>query len=434
MRHGYRTVRHSRSGLQRGIQGALIAALLGAVAVAAAPVGGDDHLSAIAAMDSVHAAIGEIDRAERLSVQGPDAYRGAAQRAINDLVGSGDSRYKSEGDTPAGAEGALERLDGLADRSGSSPWAAPISAARVNVLAAVTQMEEALRSENLDDFQLHVSEALELLEMAVGRSTELGPLGGLSGALANTGLGVPMHARVTNGCTEPKSAPASGVVDGYLMYVAVPLTQASTTLPEALGTTVVSRENDILILHTAAQKLAGKLCAGAANEDSEPEHLATTGTVAVNPAVREPDLQHRSADPPGKGDPPKPPALYTEEQARAGKQIFDKQCVVCHGKNLQGASAPSVAGDDFLSAAHSNGWSVEDLRSIVAYNMPFNAPGTLSDKQAADVIAYLLAANCYPPGDTAFPQKETPTLGDIKLEQARKSQPNEDELGTCKVQ
>ncbi|MBI1397975.1 MAG: c-type cytochrome [Betaproteobacteria bacterium] len=466
-----------------------------AVDTAAAPSAGDDHQSASAAMSALQTAIGDIDRAERLGTEGPDTYRDAAQSAINDLVGPNDDRYRNVGGKTATDAGALPRLNALSDRSGKSPWAAPISAARVNVIAAVTQLTEALHSSDLDHFQLHASDALELLEMAVGRSTEIGPLGGLSGALATTGLGVPVHGRVTNGCSLPKVAPASGVVDGYLMYVALPANGKSATLPQALGTTFVSRNGDILVLHTAARKLESKLCGRQPDPRSKARQMAAVHAGAADPVHAGSDPQHgASADPPSSGtkeaasdpasnDPPgkqssssdpsassgkqassggsssgskdsssssvsdsadagnasskdsgsTPPALYTEKQASAGRQIFRSKCVACHGKNLQGKSAPSVAGDDFLSAAQRNGWSVDDLRSIVAYNMPFNEPGSLSKKQAADVIAYLLASNCYPAGDKPFPEKETKVLGKTKLTNAKANKPSDAKLGTCNV-
>ena len=76
---------------------------------------------------------------------------------------------------------------------------------------------------------------------------------------------------------------------------------------------------------------------------------------------------------------------------------------------------------------------MEDLRSIVAYNMPFNAPGSLSGEQTANVIAYMLAANCYPAGNEPFPEQDKAALGDIKLRKPEHAQPSNKQLGTCTV-
>jgi mono/diheme cytochrome c family protein len=127
------------------------------------------------------------------------------------------------------------------------------------------------------------------------------------------------------------------------------------------------------------------------------------------------------------------PALYTSKQAKAGKRVFNNKCVACHGENLQGKSAPSVAGKDFLEVANRNGWTLQDLRNVVVYNMPFNNPGTLSKHQYADVLAYLLAANCYPAGNKPFPKDGSDALGKLHVEPPGSMHPTDKKTGVCSV-
>jgi mono/diheme cytochrome c family protein len=165
---------------------------------------------------------------------------------------------------------------------------------------------------------------------------------------------------------------------------------------------------DRLLAYTSAEELLPALC-------SRPRTAQVEETGAFLPAVLasaprgwiRPVAARNQADP--------PPALYTKQQALAGKALFAEQCVSCHGKNLQGTAAPGVAGTDFLQTARRNGWTLEDMRSIVFYNMPFNAPGSLSAEQYAQLMAYLLAENCYPPGREPFPTQDDPSLANVPL-------------------
>jgi polar amino acid transport system substrate-binding protein len=111
-----------------------------------------------------------------------------------------------------------------------------------------------------------------------------------------------------------------------------------------------------------------------------------------------------------------PPQLYTRQQAEAGKIIFMTNCARCHGKDLQGATAPANAGTAFLTTAKAVGWSVATLRSLVVANMPMDRPGSLSAQQYADVVSFLLASDCYPAGHTPFPTQSTAELARTKLQ------------------
>ena len=80
-----------------------------------------------------------------------------------------------------------------------------------------------------------------------------------------------------------------------------------------------------------------------------------------------------------------------------------------------------------------NKWTLADLRSLVVENMPLNNPGTLTPEQYANVMAFLLASNCYPAGSVPFPQKDDPSFASIKVGPVAGAQPTDPKLGTCAV-
>ena len=95
-------------------------------------------------------------------------------------------------------------------------------------------------------------------------------------------------------------------------------------------------------------------------------------------------------------------APYTRAQVQAGKAQYAVSCRACHGAQLQGVSAPALAGSAF-GKSHLN---ISALRTIVTKQMPLTAPGSLTATQYAAVMAYLLAANCVKPsgnGTAPFP-------------------------------
>ena len=94
--------------------------------------------------------------------------------------------------------------------------------------------------------------------------------------------------------------------------------------------------------------------------------------------------------------------VYTEEQAKRGEELYEKQCSPCHGDKLAGReSAPPLTGGAFLS--NWNGLTLGDLFERVRKTMPQNAPGKLSRQQNADILAYMLKFNEFPSGKTELP-------------------------------
>jgi thiosulfate dehydrogenase len=81
-------------------------------------------------------------------------------------------------------------------------------------------------------------------------------------------------------------------------------------------------------------------------------------------------------------------AVLPSDSAR-GHELFGRICALCHGPDGQGIGrAPALWGARSYSIAASMA-RVERAASFIRHNMPFNAPGTLTDQQAWDVASYV---------------------------------------------
>lgn len=93
---------------------------------------------------------------------------------------------------------------------------------------------------------------------------------------------------------------------------------------------------------------------------------------------------------------------YTAEQAQRGQRVYEANCAVCHHASLLGEQyAPALKGPSFLRRWA--GQSVGDLYTFVHDRMPLGMPGSLTDQQYIDVVAYILSHNELPPGGEELP-------------------------------
>ncbi|HUC18723.1 MAG TPA: c-type cytochrome [Acetobacteraceae bacterium] len=413
-----------------------------------------DHQAAVAALSDLQVAIGEIVHADQSYDTNKHFYYRASQRAINALEGARGPDYVASTGTPGDTAGAIGHIDALLDRKAMPVWAASLDSAEANMRAAVAHLADARHARELMGYEISVSRALAYLLVARGAPTELGVFGGMEGVLASTALGVPDGATVADGCAAPSVAPSYGVHGGYVAWVAVPAGEGAHALEENAGETSVIVRNGMIILPTAAASTVAKACnshaaieptptpaappqrmaanasPGAASLPATPSVPATASPADPAPANAVPaNTASAQAAPASAGGPP--PALYTKEQAEAGAQLFASKCVACHGSNLQGTAAPSVAGSDFLINAKKNGWTLQALRYLVTQDMPFNAPGSLSPSEYASALAFLLASNCYPSGNKPFPTTDEPVFADIKLGPVPGAHPGQNSFGVC---
>ena len=96
------------------------------------------------------------------------------------------------------------------------------------------------------------------------------------------------------------------------------------------------------------------------------------------------------------------PATYTVDQADTGLQLYQQHCSTCHGENLDdGPFAPPLRGVEFQAK-----WQVRSLEVLFAETsetMPQDRPGSLSDEEYVQLLAFMLQENGIDPGATELP-------------------------------
>jgi polar amino acid transport system substrate-binding protein len=399
-----------------------LAFLLGLTASAAPARGADDdHAQAVAALDDVKAAVAELVQADASYATDRNVYHGASQRAINALAGARGEGYLAAAGTPGDAAGAIGHIDALLDRRETPVWADPLHGAEANIRAAIVHLRDSLKARELMDYELAASRALTYLEVARGRPTEAGVLGGLEGALANTELGIPAGATRQDACAAPSAAPSYGTHGGYLAWVAVPAGDGAHVLAENPGGTEILVQNGNVVLRTSVAARVAQACQNRTD--------AGTKEPKAQLAATQPDMPQAA---PSHSAAAAPPLLYTRDQAAQGARIYAQKCVACHGSNLQGTAAPSVAGTDFLETAQRNGWTLAIIRYIVFKLMPRNSPASLPPEEGAAVMAFLLASDCYPAGTTPFPATDDPAFANVKLGPLPGRPSGQDDKGVCR--
>src|SRR3982750_3263786 len=95
--------------------------------------------------------------------------------------------------------------------------------------------------------------------------------------------------------------------------------------------------------------------------------------------------------------------VYTADQAKRGETLYKDNCAACHGEDLAGSGPmPALAGNDFVG----NWKTVGGLFEKTHTSMPESAPGSLSEQQTSDIIAFLLQKSNFPPGQAELSVKQ----------------------------
>ena len=113
--------------------------------------------------------------------------------------------------------------------------------------------------------------------------------------------------------------------------------------------------------------------------------------------------------------------VFTEEQVKRGQAVYPGPCGTCHGRRLNGApddpdmqSTPPLARARFL-----RNWAGRSLATLFEYTratMPENNPGSLTDEEYVDLIAYMLDVGGMPAGDDEL-QPDPQSLARVVIEQ-----------------
>lgn len=111
--------------------------------------------------------------------------------------------------------------------------------------------------------------------------------------------------------------------------------------------------------------------------------------------------------------------VYSKAQAQRGKNVYNRQCVNCHSSNLQGEGIePPLIGVLFIDA-----WREDKLFSLYDYmatRMPKEGrrtvPGSLTEQQYLDLLAYMLERNGYPAGTADLRAEQLTTTQFVGLQ------------------
>jgi alcohol dehydrogenase (cytochrome c) len=105
---------------------------------------------------------------------------------------------------------------------------------------------------------------------------------------------------------------------------------------------------------------------------------------------------------------------FTAEQANAGRAIYQSTCAACHLPDMKGSfEAPPLAGANFLNTWRNRPTS--DLFTRIRNTMPISNPGSLSDQDAVNLVAYILQANGAIAGTQAMTAETIVPIGAVAM-------------------
>jgi len=106
----------------------------------------------------------------------------------------------------------------------------------------------------------------------------------------------------------------------------------------------------------------------------------------------EPEAETATAEP----DPPAG-AEPAGAVAAAGREVFSRECAECHGAQGEGLTGPTLIGENTNLPAFG---TARGLYNFIRRGMPLDAPGSLSDQEYLEALAFLLLENAEVEEDT----------------------------------
>jgi alcohol dehydrogenase (cytochrome c) len=117
---------------------------------------------------------------------------------------------------------------------------------------------------------------------------------------------------------------------------------------------------------------------------------------------------------------PARPGIFTAEQAAAGRATYEATCSACHLPDLKGTfEAPPLAGANFMNMWRNR--PASDLFTRIRTSMPISNPGSLSNEEAANLVAFILQANGATAGAQVLTQETITPIGAVTSEGAPQS-------------
>ncbi|MFT6295585.1 MAG: alcohol dehydrogenase (cytochrome c) [Glaciecola sp.] len=86
-------------------------------------------------------------------------------------------------------------------------------------------------------------------------------------------------------------------------------------------------------------------------------------------------------------------STFTQAQYERGETVYQQECALCHGQNLDDGVANTLRGQTFRKTWSRLGVTVADLYNRIANTMPPGQLGELSESENVDVLAYILGRN-----------------------------------------
>jgi mono/diheme cytochrome c family protein len=98
--------------------------------------------------------------------------------------------------------------------------------------------------------------------------------------------------------------------------------------------------------------------------------------------------------------------VFTAAQATRGEEVYTNACARCH-------MTAQHSGATFAATWHNR--RVFDLYDILVNTMPLDDPGSLSEQEYIDVVAYILKINGHPAGKAAL-KPDPATLKTLRID------------------